>query len=88
MTLEIWMMFSMAAFFNIFNPEPAIIFAISNGINFGLKAVIVSAIGNVLGLLILSTVSMFGLGLILILQTSTVIFTSLKILFTPSLFKE
>ena len=76
MIFEVWVMFSAAAFLNIISPGPAILLAISNGIASGSKAVIASSVGNVAGLFILSTVSMFGLGLIL--QTSAVLFTVLK----------
>ena len=78
MKIEIWMMFSLVAFLNIISPGPAILLAVSNGISSGLRVVAVSALGNGLGLLILSTVSMFGLGTIL--QTSAVLFTLVKIL--------
>lgn len=78
MTLEIWMMFSATSFLNIISPGPAILLAISNGASLGLRAVITVAVGNMMGLFILSTVSMFGLGLIL--QTSAILFTSLKVL--------
>ncbi len=76
MTFEIWLMFSAAAFLNIISPGPAIILAISNGVSSSAKAVFASSIGNIVGLLVLSTVSMFGLGLLL--QTSAVLFTVLK----------
>jgi len=78
MTFEIWIMFSAAAFLNIISPGPAILLAISNGVSSGSKAVMASSIGNTAGLFILSTVSMFGLGLIL--QTSVILFTLLKFL--------
>ena len=77
MTLDTWMLFSAAAFLNIISPGPAILLAISNGASTGIKAVIVSSLGNVAGLFILSSISMFGLGVIL--QTSVVAFTILKI---------
>lgn len=78
MSFEVWMMFSAAAFVNIISPGPAILLAISNGVSLGLRAVIVSALGNALGLLVLSSVSMFGLGLLL--KTSAILFTCLKII--------
>jgi len=76
MTFEMWVMFSAAAFLNIISPGPAILLSISNGITSGYKAVIASSLGNIAGLFILSTVSMFGLGVIL--QTSAILFTILK----------
>ena len=76
MTFEMWVMFSAAAFLNIISPGPAVLLSISNGITSGYKAVIASSLGNIAGLFILSTVSMFGLGVIL--QTSAILFTVLK----------
>ncbi|MCV2402402.1 LysE family translocator [Marinomonas sp. C2222] len=78
MTLDVWLIFSAAALVNIISPGPAILLAISNGVTHGMKSVTVSALGNVLGLFIISTVSMFGLGLLL--QTSAILFTALKFL--------
>ena len=62
---------------NIISPGPAIILSISNGVSSGYKTVIASSIGNIAGLFIISTVSMFGLSLIL--QTSAILFTILKV---------
>ncbi len=78
MALEIWVVFSAAAFLNIISPGPAILLAISNGVSSGSKAVVASSLGNTVGLFILSTVSIFGLGLIL--QASAILFTILKFL--------
>lgn len=78
MTLEVWLLFSAAALLNIISPGPAILLSITNGVTSGLKMVLVSTAGNVLGLLILSTISILGLGLLL--KTSVIFFTILKVL--------
>ncbi|MFT2110003.1 LysE family translocator [Marinomonas sp. 2405UD68-3] len=76
MTFETWILFTAAAFLNIISPGPSILLAISNGVSSGSKAVVASSLGNVVGLFVLSTVSMFGLGLLL--QTSAILFMGLK----------
>lgn len=76
MSFELWLMFTTAAFINIISPGPAIILAISNGVSGGLRSVVASSLGNIAGLFIISSISMFGLGLIL--QASSLMFTVLK----------
>jgi len=77
MTFDTWLIFSLTALVNIISPGPAILLAISNGVTLGMRAVAIAALGNVLGLLTLSTVSMLGLGLVI--QTSATLFTALKL---------
>lgn len=78
MTFDVWLIFSATALVNIISPGPAILLAVSNGVTHGMKSVAVSALGNVLGLFLISCVSMLGLGLLL--QTSAALFTILKVL--------
>lgn len=78
MAFEVWLMFTAAAFLNVISPGPAILLAISNGVSWGYKSVLAAALGNIMGIFILSSVSMLGLGLVL--QTSAVLFTLLKVL--------
>lgn len=65
------------SFFTIISPGPAILLAISNGLAFDVKAVVLSSFGNILALFGLSAVAMFGVGVIL--KTSVIFFTALKI---------
>lgn len=76
MSVEIWLLFCTAASLNIISPGPAILLAVSNGVSSGVKAVVVGALGNVIGLFFISTISMFGLGVLL--KTSAIFFTVLK----------
>ena len=78
MAFEVWLMFSAAAFLNVVSPGPAIILAISNGVSWGYKSVLAAALGNIMGIFILSSISMLGLGLVL--KTSALLFTILKVL--------
>lgn len=77
MSFELWLTFSTVALLNIISPGPAILLAISNGVACGPKTVSISSSGNVLGLLVVSSVSMFGIGAIL--QTSAFLFMIVKI---------
>ncbi|WP_331775832.1 LysE family translocator [Sulfurospirillum sp. 1612] len=65
------------SFFTITSPGAAILLAINNAINFNLKAVFLSTLGNAIGLFLLSLVAMFGVGVLL--KTSAVFFMVLKI---------
>ena len=78
MNFDAWVVFSTVAFLNIISPGPAILLAISNGVSAGLRVVMVSSLGNILGLFVLSSVSMFGLGAIL--HTSAFLFLLIKII--------
>ncbi|MGX9416217.1 LysE family translocator [Vibrio sp. WJH972] len=66
------------AFFYVISPGPAVFLAIYNGAVSGVKCVVVSALGNILGLMILSIVSITGLSAILL--ASSVLFMAVKIL--------
>ncbi len=76
MSLEMWLTFSSIALLNIISPGPAILLAISNGVTSGPKTVSLSSLGNVLGLFLVSSVSLFGVGAIL--QASAVLFMLMK----------
>ena len=76
MTTHLYFAYVIIAFFTIVSPGAAVLLAITNGLNLDTKAVLLSTLGNTLGLFILSSISMLGVGAIL--QTSTVFFTILK----------
>ncbi len=78
MSFEGWLAFATVALLNIVSPGPAILLAISNSITSGPKTVLISSFGNILGLLVISSVSLFGVGAIL--QTSALLFTLAKLL--------
>lgn len=68
--MDIVIMYTVVAFFYVISPGPAVFLAISNGMSMDMKAVSLSSLGNVLGLLFLSSVSIIGLGT-LVLASST-----------------
>ncbi|MBD5771339.1 LysE family translocator [Marinomonas colpomeniae] len=77
MNYDMLALYIVVAFFYIISPGPAVFLAIYNGALNGIKPVMVSAVGNSLGLLFLSTVSISGLSAILL--ASSTLFTGLKI---------
>jgi threonine/homoserine/homoserine lactone efflux protein len=58
-------------------PGPAVFLAISNSMAFGWRRVSFSSLGNVLGLLVVSSLAMAGLGALM--KTSAVMFTAIKL---------
>lgn len=66
------------SFFTITSPGAAILLAINNAMSFNLRAVFFSTFGNALGLFLLSSVAMFGVGVLL--KTSAMFFMILKII--------
>lgn len=72
------LLFSVVSFFYIISPGPAIFLAIYNGAVNGIKCVSISALGNILGLLLLSVLSISGLSTVLMASSS--LFMGVKIL--------
>jgi len=77
MTIEFLILYAVFSFFYIISPGPAIFLAISNGMTTNMKTVALSSLGNVLGLLLLSLISILGLGTII--TTSATLFMIVKI---------
>jgi threonine/homoserine/homoserine lactone efflux protein len=77
MNVEQLLIYSLVSFFYIISPGPAIFLAISNGITADAKTVIMSSMGNIVGLFVLSSASMLGLGALL--ATSATLFLIVKI---------
>lgn len=78
MNYEILLLYSIVSFFYIIVPGPAIFLAIYNGISSGLHSVMASALGNIIGLMFLSALSISGLSAIL--MTSSTLFIIVKII--------
>ena len=66
------------SFLTITSPGAAILLAINNGIQYNIKTVIYSTVGNIIGLFLLSFIAMFGVGTLL--KTSDSLFLILKII--------
>lgn len=77
MNTEILIAYTLVAFFYITSPGPAILLAIVNGIRAGMRTVVMSSLGNMVGLAVLSLASILGLGLLL--QTSAFLFMVVKV---------
>jgi len=77
MELHTWFLYTTVAFITIVSPGPAVLLAINNSIIYDLKATAFSSFGNVLGLFVLSSAAMLGLGVVL--KTSMILFTVFKI---------
>jgi threonine/homoserine/homoserine lactone efflux protein len=77
MDLHILFLYSVVAFFYVISPGPAVFLAITNGLVHDMRTVAISSFANILGLFILSSVSISGLGIILL--TSATLFMIVKI---------
>ena len=78
MSIDTILVYTLVSFFYIISPGPAVFLAMANGIGGNLRAVMLSSFGNILGLFLLSTISIIGLGT-LILASST-LFLLVKII--------
>ncbi len=78
MELHSYLAYLLVAFLTITSPGAAILLAISNGMRYNLRAVLTSTIANAIGLFILSSVAMLGVGALL--KTSSHFFIILKII--------
>ena len=78
MNIETVLAFSAVAGLAILSPGPAILLALRNGVTFGMRAVIWSSMGNITGLFCLSAAAMLGLGLLL--KSSALLFSIVKVL--------
>lgn len=84
MNLETTLAFSAVASIAAVSPGPAILLALRNGLTFGIRAVVWSSLGNITGLLCLSAAAMLGLGLML--KSSALLFSIVKVLGAMYLF--
>jgi len=77
MTPEVLALYAIFSFFYIISPGPAIFLAISNGMTRDMKTVALSSLGNIVGLLLLSSISIVGLGAII--TSSATLFMLVKL---------
>ena len=78
MNIDTLIIYVFVAFFYIISPGPAIFLAIYNGAINGTKVVMVSALGNIIGLMFLSLLSISGLSTILL--ASSTLFSIVKLI--------
>ena len=76
MNLDTLILYTTVAFFYITSPGPAVLLAVVNGLRSNMKVVAAAAFGNVVGLAILSTASILGLGTLI--KTSALLFMIVK----------
>ena len=76
MDIHTLLLYLVVAFFCITSPGPAIILAIINGLRTNMKTVAITSLANSLGLFILSTAAILGLGIII--TTSATLFIIIK----------
>ncbi len=77
MEISSWLLFIAVGIAAVVSPGPAILLAVSNSVRFGMAKVLLSSLGNITGLFILSTAAIFGLGAIL--KTSNTLFFIVKL---------
>ncbi|WP_028468723.1 LysE family translocator [Neptunomonas japonica] len=78
MNIDTLLIYVLVSFFYVISPGPAILLAIYNGAMNGPKVVMVSALGNIIGLMFLSTLSISGLSAVLL--ASSTLFSVVKII--------
>ncbi len=78
MNHDILILYAFVSFFYIISPGPAVFLALTNGLVHNMKIVAVSSFANILGLFLLSAISISGLGVIL--TTSATLFMIVKII--------
>ncbi len=77
MSLDTLLAYTITAFLYITSPGPAIVLAIMNGLRANMKTVAISSFANILGLFVLSSASILGLGFLL--KTSATLFFIVKL---------
>ena len=77
MNIDTLILYTIVSFFYIISPGPAVFLALANGMGGNLKAVMLSSFGNILGLFLLSAISIIGLGALIL--TSSTLFLMVKI---------
>jgi homoserine/homoserine lactone efflux protein len=77
MTLSTWLLFLAVSLAAAFSPGPGVLMAISTATTMGAKRAFFSSMGNALGVFIVATTAVAGLGLLL--KTSALAFGALKL---------
>lgn len=77
MEISTWLLFSGIALVSIVSPGPAVLLSITNSLAHGPDKAVVSSLGNISGILIVSATAAMGLGAVL--KTSELLFVVLKI---------
>ena len=78
MEFTTWVIFFGLSLVGVISPGPAVLLAVTNGIQYGFKTSLYSSLGNITGLLIVSGAAILGLGAVL--KTSALLFALVKTL--------
>ena len=76
MALSTWLLFTSIALVCIISPGPAVLLSVTNSLTHGFTKSVFSSLGNITGILVVSSAAAIGLGAVL--QTSTFLFAVLK----------
>jgi homoserine/homoserine lactone efflux protein len=71
MLLSSWLIYVSVAVVTIASPGPAMLLAMSNSVQYGMRTVVLSSIGNIIGLFGVSALAMAGVGALLKASAST-----------------
>ncbi|MGD9368858.1 MAG: LysE family translocator [Desulfobacteraceae bacterium] len=77
MELSTWLFFLSIALVAIISPGPAVLLSVTNSLTHGFTKSVFSSLGNITGIFVVSSAAALGLGAVL--QTSILLFTTLKI---------
>lgn len=77
MEISTWLLFLSIALVAIISPGPAVLLSVTNSLTHGFTKSVFSSLGNITGIFVVSIAASLGLGAVL--QTSILLFTSLKI---------
>lgn len=77
MDFSTWLLFSGIALIAVISPGPAVLLSVTNSLKYGFRKAVVSSLGNIAGIFIVSGAAALGLGAVL--QTSILLFTILKV---------
>lgn len=76
MEFSTWLLFLSIALVAIISPGPAVLLSVTNSLTHGFTKSVFSSLGNITGILIVSSTAILGLGAVL--QASTLLFTAIK----------
>lgn len=77
MEFTTWLLFSGIALIAVISPGPAVLLSVTNSLTHGFSRSVLSSFGNITGIFIVSGAAVLGLGAVL--QTSTLLFATLKL---------
>ena len=77
MEFSTWLLFLGFALVAIISPGPAVLLSVTNSITHGFAGSVFSSLGNITGILLVSSAAALGMGAVL--QTSTFLFAALKL---------